>query len=172
MQIYIGCGLTHVPRDLFRAYACFVNELAATLESVHSVNYALRDSDPQLAGRGKDQARLCYLWDRQMVEKAEVMVADVSFPSTGLGLELQLAESRDIPVVLCYRDWGSNRAAPVTYETPDHVSHELQIGAGFVSLMVLGLPNVFETISYESSGEGIARIAAAIAHLERPTLSR
>jgi hypothetical protein len=47
-----------------------------------------------------------------MVEHADAMVAEVSFPSIGLGIELQIAEARSTPVILCYRDWGNNRASP------------------------------------------------------------
>lgn len=168
MRIYIGCGLTHVPRDLFVEYTSFIYSLARTLEATHDVQYALRDSDPQLAMKELgERARLCYLWDRQMVENAESMIADVSFPSTGLGIELQIAESRNTPLVLCYRDWGSNRAKTITYETPDQTRHQLQIGTGFASLMVMGISNVFKTIQYSNASEGIQQVVASISLLDR-----
>jgi hypothetical protein len=163
MNLYIGCGLTHVPRTLFAEYAAFIHELARVLERAHEVKYALRDSDPQLALREReDRARLCYLWDRQMVEAADAMIADVSFPSTGLGIELQVAELRATPVVLCYGHWGNNRASPVSYEMPDHGRHELQIGAGYVSLMVLGLPSLFEEIQCADAADGVVRVVNAL----------
>ena len=79
MRVYIACGLTHVPRAEFSEYARFVHDLAATLVSRCdvAVKYALHDSDPQLAEKpAAERARLCYLWDRKMVESADVVVAD------------------------------------------------------------------------------------------------
>jgi len=36
-------------------------------------------------------------------------VAEASFPSTGLGIELQIASERSIPIVLCFGDWVVTR---------------------------------------------------------------
>jgi len=169
MKIYIGCGLTHVPRDYFSEHAEFINQLAARLtEAGHTVKYALRDSDPQLAEKPfGERARLCYHWDRKMVEEADLMVAEASFPSTGLGIEMQIAERRDTPIVVCFRDFGTNKIAPVTYETPDHQRHELQIGEGFVTLMALGVPSIFRVIRYSTKNGGIEQVLAAISLLDR-----
>ena len=78
MNIYIACALTHVPRDIFHAYSSHIHELANRLkEDGHHVKYALVNSDPQLAKKPKeDKARLCYLWDRKMVEEADLVVAE------------------------------------------------------------------------------------------------
>jgi hypothetical protein len=168
MKIYIGCGLTHVPRKYFSDYTNFIHAVAKALQVEHNVKYALQDSDPQLAmKKPNERARLCYLWDRQMVENAELMIADVSFPSTGLGIEVQIAELKNTPLIICYRDWGSNRAEPIAYETPDHLQHQLQIGTGFASLMLLGLPNIFEVIQYQDTEEGILRVITAVSNLKR-----
>lgn len=54
IQIYIACGLTHVPRSIFSDYVDYLHRLAATLRQiagVSNVRYALVDSDPQLASR-------------------------------------------------------------------------------------------------------------------------
>jgi hypothetical protein len=174
MKIYIGCGLTHVPRDLFPENAEFVHELAARLTGAgHTVRYALRDSDPQLAEKPfGERARLCYLWDRRMVEDAELMVAEASFPSTGLGIEMQIAGAKDTPIILCFRDFGSNRVAPISYETPDREWHELQIGEGFVTLMALGVPSMFRVLRYGSKSDGIEKVAAAITLIDHPLRKR
>jgi hypothetical protein len=104
MKIYIACGLTHVPRDIFIEYTAYLHELASTLRTipaVASVRYALIDSDPQLASKpASDRAALCYDWDRRMVEEADLLVAEASFPSTGLGIELQIAETEGKPVIM------------------------------------------------------------------------
>jgi hypothetical protein len=110
MKIYIGCGLTHVPRgQIFDDHISFIHGLASELKAVgHQVRYALVNSDPQLAEKPfKEGARLCYLWDRNMVEEADLLIAEASFPSTGLGIEMQLAEAKGTPIVLCFRELGN-----------------------------------------------------------------
>jgi hypothetical protein len=169
MKLYVGCGLTHVPRTDFAAYVQFVHSLVAVLEGMgHSVTYALRDSDPQLGEKPFDErARLCYLWDRGMVEDADVLVADASYPSIGLGIELQVAESRDIPVVLSFLRSPKTRVAPIEYVNPDLSHHSLQIGDGYVSLIALGVPSIFRLVPYGSAMEGIQGVATAVELLER-----
>lgn len=167
-KIYIGCALTHVPRQIFDEYSEFLHGLAAALRTRFDgcdVRYALTHSDPQLALKPlEERARLCYLWDTQMVAASDLLIAEASFPSTGLGIELQVAESKGIPIVLCYRDFSVNRAAPVTYQNPDSHTYSLQIGEGYVSLMALGLPAVFRLVRYHNNLDGI-RDAIAVADL-------
>lgn len=132
LSIYIACGLTHVPREIFRDYVEYIHALALSFRSidgVHSVKYALVDSDPQLAAKPTDeQAALCYDWDRRMVEEADLVVADASFPSTGLGIELQIADSAGVPVIMLIGDLGTNRVKEAHYRNPDKSEHDLQIG--------------------------------------------
>ncbi len=169
MKIYIACGLTHVPREHFDEYSGFLHKLAFSLkndQAVHNVKYALVNSDPQLAGYPPcDRARLCYGWDRNMVEGADLVIAEASFPSTGLGIELQIAVSKGTPIILCFRDYKDNRSEPVCYVNPDKSIHQLQIGEGFVSLMALGLPTVHTVIKYYDSVDGIGRVISAIEFL-------
>ncbi len=130
------------------------------------MRYALRDSDPQLAEKPiSERARLCYLWDRALVEWADVLVADVSFPGIGLGIELQIAEARDTPILLCFEDGIDRKVQPVRYETPDRVQHSLQIGDGYVSLMALGLPSVFRVIAYRDAQHAYSAVAESLSVL-------
>lgn len=162
MNIYIACGLTHVPREHFAEYTRFLHKLASALmqdNSNHEVKYALVNSDPQLADKPyAERAKLCYIWDRNMVSEADLVIAEASFPSTGLGIELQIAESNDTPIIICFRDFKDNKAEPICYENPDKSYHELQIGDGFVSLMALGLPSVYKVIKYNNCEDCILAI--------------
>jgi len=169
MKVYIACALTHVPRERFAEYAIFLHSLAAFLtKSAHNVTYALVHSDPILATKPiSERARFCYLWDKELVEDAEVLVAEASFPSIGLGIELQVAAANGTPIVLCFCDREQNKATPVSYENPDHTRHDLQIGEGFVSLMALGLPSVFRVIRYSDVIDATSRIAESLALLEK-----
>jgi hypothetical protein len=172
-NIYIVCGLTHVPREQFHAYADFIHALAAhlTSEMGASVRYALRDSDPQLAKKPfAERARLCYLWDKDMVEWADVIVAEGTYPSTGLGIELQIAENKDIPIVICFNDAISYRASPVQYINPeDQACHSLQLGQGYVSLMALGLPSIVRVVPYSLPERARADLLDALRLIERPS---
>jgi hypothetical protein len=169
MKIYIACALTHVPRNHFEEYVAFQHRLAETLSGEgHSVKYALVNSDPQLASKPfGDRARLCYLWDSKMVQEADVVVAECSFSSIGLGIELQIAATEETPVIIAFHDFDDNRASPVQYRNPDATDHELQIGDGFVSLMALGIPTVFKVHRYESPDDGIQQIVESVRLLRR-----
>ncbi|TXN41691.1 hypothetical protein FV232_11090 [Methylobacterium sp. WL30] len=165
-QIYIACGLTHVPRGIFTEYVNYIHRLAAELKKnsgVTSVRYALVDSDPQLSAKPQDeQAGLCYDWDRRMVEEADIIIADASFPSTGLGIELQIAEAAGNPVIMLVGNLGINRVDDVKYQNPDSSEHSLQIGKGIVSLMALGLPAIRKVIQYNSFEQAISEAIDAV----------
>lgn len=138
-------------------------ESTTPIVSVTGRDFPKRSDDPQLADKPpNERARLCYLWDSRMVEEAEVVVAEASFASVGLGVELQIATSNEIPVVLCFRDFGINKAASVHYENPDHTGHDLQIGEGFVSLMALGIPTVFRVLKYTDPVQAIEQAQGVI----------
>lgn len=161
-KIYIACSLTHVPRDTFEEYTKSIHLLAENLNEFN-VKYALVNSDPQLGQiPTQDKAKYCYMWDRKMVEDSDVVIAEASFPSIGLGIELQIAEAKNIPIILIYRDFKENKAKPVTYTNPDLHRYDLQIGEGFVSLMALGLPNILRTIPYHDIQNCIRKIKIEI----------
>jgi hypothetical protein len=152
MKIYLACALTHVPRQLFNGYVAYLHRLARALHEIGSgctVKYALVNSDPQLAEKPcNERASLCYAWDRRMVEEADLVVADASFPSTGRGVKLQIAHARGPPIIMLVGDYGTNRVKTVYYEDPDPSQHDLQVGEGMVSLMALGVPSIRCKIGY------------------------
>ena len=166
MKIYIACGLTHVPRDLFPHYTEYLHSLAQALGALRSdclVKYALLNSDPQLAEKPpEERASLCYAWDRRMVEEADLVVADASFPSTGLGVELQIAEARGTPIVMLIGDYGVNRVKPARYTNPDESQHDLQVGEGIVTLMALGVPSIRRKIAYTCQEAAISLCLDAV----------
>jgi len=165
MRLYLSCGLTHVPRVDFDQYVSFIEALAAALlvGAIKDVRYALRDSDPKLADEPiSDRARLCYTWDHAMVEWADLVVADATYPSIGVGIELQIAAARGTPIVLCYQRAERHRALGVRYKTPDGSRHDLQIGEGYVSLMALGLPSLNGVVAYDSADEALRRVPVAV----------
>lgn len=158
IQIYIACALTHVKKANFDEYSLFIRSLATEIEKTYGIKckYALRDSDPQLnSHEEEDKARLCYLWDRQMVESSDLIIAEASFPSTGLGMEVEIANSKSIPVILIYRNYDGNSAEVKEYTLDDGENHSLQIGNRIVSLMLCGCPNIIKLIEYSGIQDGI-----------------
>lgn len=171
MNIYISCALTRVPQGLFQQYVSFVHKLADALRGagIERVTYALINSDPQLAEKPiNERARLCYVWDREMVEQADVIIAEATFPSIGMGIELQVAENLGKPIILTFQRDDVNKASPTDYRNPDCTEHTLQIGDGYVSLMALGLPNIFHVIGYADRDEGIKDILGVVELLRKP----
>lgn len=152
MKIYLATSLTHVPRSNFHVYVSLIHEFANKLKmGGHNVEYALINSDPQLADKPfNDRARLCYLWDKEMVGHADVVVAESTYPSTGQGIELQIAQGLSKPIILCFNSSSTYQAEHIEYKNPDGTKHELQIGEGHISLMALGLPSVFKVINYNN----------------------
>jgi hypothetical protein len=164
-RCYLACALTNVPRCKFTEYANAIHRLAAHLERRHraSVQYALINSDPQLAlCKPKSRSRLCYRWDRSMVEHADLVVAECSFPSTGLGIELQIAEQAGIPIIVLHGLWNEETAPAPRYRNPDGSRHRLQVGRGVISLMILGLPSVVGVVRYTSMNGAIRGLDRAI----------
>jgi hypothetical protein len=101
-----------------------------------------------------------------MVERAELVIAELSFPSTGVGIEMQLAVNKDTPIIICFRNYGSNKVEPVQYENPDHTRHELQVGEGFITLMALGVRSVFKVVQYSKVEEGLCLSTANLRAVE------
>lgn len=97
--------------------------------------------------------------DRELVEQCDLFIAEASFPSTGLGQELQIAEANKKPVILIYRDYACNIAEKKDYKTKSGDSHSIEIGNKIVSVMVQGNPAVIKEIPYSSTEDCIKELA-------------
>ena len=167
MKIYLACGLTHVPRTEFGRYVAFIHEVADGIQLLGAeVKYPLRHSDPQLATKPiGERARLCYDWDRAMVEWADLIVAECSYPSIGVGIELQVAEQCGVPIAIIFNS-TSNSAPEVEYSNPDGSRHWLQIGEGHITLMALGLPNLIAASSYRGATDALEQISKVMTSVQ------
>lgn len=153
LNVYVACPLTCVPVEIFKEYSEHIKNLARILSEDFSfkVLYALEHSDPKLATyRKTERPDLCYKWDRSMVENSDLIIAEASFPSTGMGIELQIANEVNIPILLIYSDYWRHRESEKFYSATDGELHELQIGNGIISIMLQGLPMVKEEMYYDS----------------------
>jgi nucleoside 2-deoxyribosyltransferase len=128
------------------------------------IRYALRDSDPELAAYpDRNRPELCYEWDREMVVEADLVVADLTFPSVGVGIELGLATCDQIPVVLTYCRALAPRAGHKTYDVPGmDRAQTLQVGAGRVTIMALGLPRLLAVLDYDEPEDFAAVLSAGL----------
>lgn len=172
--VYIATALTHVKRDLFDEYVSFIIDLAKNIEQSFSIpcKYALRDSDPKLSKyRPEERPRLCYLWDRDMVENAKFIIAEVSFPSTGVGMEIEIANQKGIPILLVYREFKSCKAEVKNYRLASGEIHVLEIGNRIASVMVQGCPSIIHEIEYKDSDDGIKKTINYLSSLKIESFS-
>lgn len=87
-KIYVGCSLTHATQE----YRDSIEKFKETLRAKYEVM--------QFMGLVKGTGRERFDWDVQCVKSADFFIADVSLPSTGLGIELGVAYEMKKPVLL------------------------------------------------------------------------
>jgi hypothetical protein len=156
--------MTHVPKNSLSQYLEHIQHIAQALEALGpSVHHAFKDSDPKLGDLAEsEKAHNCYKMDRDLVLQSALVIAEASFPSIGLGIELEIANENKIPILICYSKKFINPAERKCYQLGEAKSHELQIGKGYVSLMALGLPMLREVFDCTSD---LAKIASTVASI-------
>ena len=152
-KVFIGSALTHLTPDLFHEYRSLIVGIADLVEGLFDceAKYALEHSDPFLPNYEKPRRPAeCYKMDRELAEQCDLFIAEASFPSTGLGQELQIAAYNNKPVILIYKNYGKNIAAKKDYKTKAGADHSIELGNKIVSVMVQGNPSVIKEICYEN----------------------
>lgn len=130
LKIYLGCALTHTPLE-FR-------EQIITLRERIKEKYILIEffSDPKNIGEQSSEIEYCqqiYEFDKNCVESCDIMLAEVSYPSLGEGMELAFAVTNNKPILAVARQNAS------------------------VSRMIMGITHPkFEFYRYHSNKEIIA----------------
>lgn len=97
-----------------------------------------------------------------MVEAADLVIAEATHPSTGMGIELQIASQSNIPIIMLFRSKPNASRPHLRYQTSDHEEHEVQIGRAGVSLMALGIPGIVRTIEYDCPEEAVKAVQIAL----------
>ena len=159
--VFIGSALNQLSKDVFEEYNKLIVSIADMVKETLNcdVRYALEDSDPMLPDYSiEKRPSECYRMDRELVEECDLFIAEASFPSTGLGQELQVAEYNNKPVMLIYRHWGDNDACKKDYETRNGEIHSIELGNKVVSVMVQGNPAVIKEIEYNSTSDCLEAI--------------
>ncbi len=95
MKIYIGCALTHSPYE----YREYITKLISHVAVIQEIEILRFHSNPLKIGGGKHVD--VYVQDiHECIMKADAMIADCTYPSTGLGWELgTIIEARKKPVL-------------------------------------------------------------------------
>jgi hypothetical protein len=89
-SIYVGCALIGSTDE----YKKFINEVITILEkSGLKINRFF-----SFSGVKEDNTNI-YLFDRQQVLNSSVLVAFVDFPSTGLGMEIEIATANNKEII-------------------------------------------------------------------------
>jgi nucleoside 2-deoxyribosyltransferase len=102
IKIYVGCALAHAPED-FKSTIYAFKELLATYQHIEVLDFI----DASLAKpQGQSLESYIYFHDiHNCVQRADIMIADITYPSLGLGWEMGVAvEKCGIPVIMCARE--------------------------------------------------------------------
>ena len=131
MNVFFARSMTLVPELHREEYA---DGLASIVEHLKvakgwSVTWGVDSAAPiDRSGRKPSEMMKLYSWYADFIAKADLLIADVTFPSLGVGIELQIACQNSV------RTWliTNGRFTPRTN----------------VSMMALGVPGVEKTIEY------------------------
>jgi len=100
MNIYFSCSLTGGRQDE-SVYMTIVDHLLAIGHDVPTAHLAY----PQVMNLERVvDAREVYERDMAWIEGCDVLIAEVSTPSHGVGYEIAVALEREKPVLCCYRE--------------------------------------------------------------------
>ncbi len=100
MNIYFSCSITG-GRDDQPVYEAIV---AALIDDGHEVPTAILASREVMDLEMLEQPEAVYKRDVAWVQGCDVLVAEVSTPSHGVGYEIALALALGKPVLCCYRE--------------------------------------------------------------------
>ena len=100
MNVYFSCSLTGGRRDQ-TIYRHIVDHLVALGHTVPTAHLA--GPDIMTRERIEDPHRI-YARDIAWIRECDVLIAEVSTPSHGVGYEVAFALSLGKPVLCCYRD--------------------------------------------------------------------
>jgi len=136
MRVYLAAAMTSEDRDTdaVRALRDHIESLGHEIPSRHVAEPTGRQMDSSLSN--KQLAERDIAW----VVGCDAVVAEVSTPSHGVGIEVALACSREIPVLLVYREGRR------------------------VSRLLLGLDGI-RSAAYESQSDCTAAVAAFLSAL-------
>ncbi len=129
MNIYFSASISG-GRDLLPVYRTIVSELKkyGTVLTEH-----IADSNLTVGGEKNESNRAIFNRDLKWLEQADLIIADVTTPSLGVGYEIAAGIERKIPVhALFFRKDNRRLSAMISgnpdvflyeYSDPEHVPH-------------------------------------------------
>jgi len=97
-KIYLGCALYNASQE-YRASIELLQDLIESFPEVELLKFKSKPTE-----LGDFTSKEIYKYDREMVESADMMIAEASNPSLGLGMETMIAIHREIPVHVIYKE--------------------------------------------------------------------
>lgn len=97
-KIYLGCALQNASQE-YRASIETLQDLIETFPEVELLRFKSKPTD-----LGNFTSKEVYEYDREMVMSADIMIAEASNPSLGLGMETMMAIGREIPVFVIHQE--------------------------------------------------------------------
>ena len=95
-KIYLGCSLTQAPEDFLQGIVDLKSQIKEKYELIEFF------SDPLSVNQQSTELEICqriYEFDKNCVESCDLMIAEVSYPSIGLGMELAFAVTNNKPIL-------------------------------------------------------------------------
>jgi len=82
--------------------------------------------------------KVLYEWYEKLISKSQIFIAEVTYPSTGVGIELNIA---------------SNLNKPIYLMVDTTITNENEI-----SRMIIGIPNFVKILKYKNTSIGIEEL--------------
>ncbi len=135
MRVFLSTPIrgVHAGDEIYRLMYAHLQQMGVSVEGAFGLSLE--------AEQGLDDRRI-YTRDITALERSDIVLAEVSTPSTGVGFEIAHAVAMGIPVV-CVHEKGAS-----------------------VSAMVVGCPEL-RTYAYADAGELCALMSRALSQLTR-----
>ncbi len=140
--LFLGAASSNVPEPSRGEYQSYVKELVRILADFEVLGGV---TTPAPIDRSKDlrsDDKRLYQWYRDQILSADLFLAEMTHPSFGLGIELEIAAEGNVPIIVT------------------SVSHSANAR---ISRMVLGLPGIAHIISYSSYQKALAGVPRDLA---------
>lgn len=113
MKVYFACSIRG-GRDDAHIYADLVTHLKAKVTVLSEIV-----ADNKLTAAGSDGAN-DYIWKRgtDWVKEADILIAEVTNPSLGVGYEIAKAEEWGKPILALFRDTGERKLSAMIEGSP------------------------------------------------------
>lgn len=87
IRLYLGCSLSHGPKEFIKDMTALKNKLKKKVEVF------------EFAGLLPPDIGMVYQHDANMVRRCDIVVANITYPSLGLGMEMGIAIENRKPLI-------------------------------------------------------------------------